>query len=197
MSSYSAGPGTPSRAMSFLAPVGALASVGVLAIGLLYPLTSTIPRLDLRFPGYPAPTTLDALDWMRYGTLTTDTDGTITFNEDLDVINWFNEEIDGAPVIVEASIGPYRGNGSRISIATGLPTVIGWDRHERQQRATPGIIRTSGRCERDLQLYRPSPEIRPPATVWCRICGRWRYRAIHASTRQRATICKCGGPRDL
>ncbi|HMM43994.1 MAG TPA: hypothetical protein PKA95_19020, partial [Thermomicrobiales bacterium] len=47
----------------------------------------------------------------------------------------------GNPVILEASIGPYRGNGSRISSATGLPTVLGWDRHQRQQRYQAGIDR--------------------------------------------------------
>ena len=41
-----------------------------------------------------------------------------------------NENVQGTPVIVEASIGAYRGNGSRISIATGLPTVLGWERHQ-------------------------------------------------------------------
>ncbi len=133
--------GSPSSPPGLLGWIGGLTSVLVLTLGLVYPLTSTIPRLDLRFPGHPAPTTLDAIDWMRYGTLTTAAGATIAFNEDRDVINWFNQEIDGAPVILEASIGPYRGNGSRISIATGLPTVIGWDRHERQQRAAPDISR--------------------------------------------------------
>ena len=42
--------------------------------------------------------------------------------------------VSGSPVIAEASIGPYRCNGSRISAATGLPTIIGWERHQQQQR---------------------------------------------------------------
>jgi uncharacterized membrane protein len=42
--------------------------------------------------------------------------------------------VSGTPVIAEASIGPYRCNGSRISSATGLPTIIGWERHQQQQR---------------------------------------------------------------
>ena len=50
------------------------------------------------------------------------------------MIDYLNTNIHGTPVIAEASIGPYRGNGSRISSATGLPTIIGWERHEEQQR---------------------------------------------------------------
>jgi uncharacterized membrane protein len=117
----------------------AAASAVVVAAGLLYPLLATAPRLELRFPGHPGPTTLNALDWMRYGTIQSAAGETITFDEDLDVIDWFYSEVAGTPVIAEASIGPYRGNGSRISIATGLPTVLGWDRHERQQRYLPEI----------------------------------------------------------
>ena len=58
----------------------------------------------------------------------------VYFKDDLALIDWLNAHIHGTPVIAEASIGPYRGNGSRISSATGLPTIIGWERHEEQQR---------------------------------------------------------------
>jgi uncharacterized membrane protein len=77
---------------------------------------------------------------LRYGTIErADRSGEIGFSVDLAAIRWFNDHVDGTPVIAEASIGPYRGNGSRFSIATGLPTIIGWDRHERQQRYAEGI----------------------------------------------------------
>jgi uncharacterized membrane protein len=40
--------------------------------------------------------------------------------------------------VLEASIPPYRW-GSRVSVYTGLPTVLGWESHQRQQRAAlPG-----------------------------------------------------------
>jgi uncharacterized membrane protein len=79
------------------------------------------------------------------------TDGEwIGYADDLAAINWFNDNVGGTPVIAEASFGPYRCNGSRYSIATGLPAVIGWARHEMQQRYLDGL----GQREADLrQLY--------------------------------------------
>jgi YYY domain-containing protein len=118
----------------------AIAGCAVLmALSLVYPAVATIPRLDERFPGHPGPSTLDALDWMSYGTLVSDNGQIIRFDGDLAAIRWFQDNVEGTPVIAEASIGPYRGDGSRFSIALGLPTVLGWDRHERQQRYYPEI----------------------------------------------------------
>ena len=59
-------------------------------------------------------------------------------------------------MIVETSIGPYRCNGSRYSIATGLPAVVGWERHLYQQRYPEGI---GDRVEDVRTLYAsPDPE---------------------------------------
>ena len=119
---------------------GAIAACALLiGLSLVYPAVATLPRLDQRFEGHPSPGTLDALDWMRYGTITSSNGQVIGFAGDLDAIHWFQENVAGTPVIAEASIGPYRGNGSRFAIALGLPTVLGWDRHERQQRYYPEI----------------------------------------------------------
>lgn len=51
----------------------------------------------------------------------------------------FYDKIKGTPVVLQASIWPYRGGGSWIPINTGLPTLLGWDHHERQQR-WPGMV---------------------------------------------------------
>jgi hypothetical protein len=63
----------------------------------------------------------------------------IDFTGDYAAIKWLRRHDRNNGVIAEASIGPYRGNGSRISSGTGLPTVLGWDSHQRQQRYWPGI----------------------------------------------------------
>jgi uncharacterized membrane protein len=78
-------------------------------------------------------------------------DARIRFAEDRAVIDWFNREVPGSPVVAEASIGPYRCNGSRISIGTGLPTIIGWERHLEQQRPGDDL---AGRVEDVGRLYR-------------------------------------------
>ncbi len=74
---------------------------------------------------------------MGYGTLPVfgaPDDNELAFAGDRAAIDWFNRNVGGSPVVAEASIGPYRCNGSRISIGTGLPTPIGWERHQQQQR---------------------------------------------------------------
>jgi len=48
-------------------------------------------------------------------------------------------------VVMEAFGGnPYRSIAARVAMYTGLPSVVGWDWHQRQQRATtPGSIVTN------------------------------------------------------
>jgi len=122
------------------------AGIGVaglaVALSLLYPVTATGPRLEQRFTPDPSGRsggsgTLDALDWMGYGRLPTvgrGGEGELAFDGDRAAIDWLNRHVAGSPTIAEASIGTYRCNGSRISIGTGLPTIIGWEYHESQQR---------------------------------------------------------------
>lgn len=117
----------------------ALAALGVVA-SLMYPVFGTQSRLLQRMPPSPLHAGLNGNAWMETGRVPGDqwnntSSGTpIPFADDLALINWLNANITGTPVIAEASIGPYRGNGSRISSATGFPTIIGWERHEEQQR---------------------------------------------------------------
>jgi uncharacterized membrane protein len=143
------------------ATLGIAACAALIAMSLVYPAVATLPRLDERFDGQPGPGTLDALDWMRYGTIVSATGQPIQFAGDLAAIRWFQENVEGTPVIAEASIGPYRGDGSRFSIALGLPAVLGWDRHEQQQRYYPQIAQrdtdvrdlyNSGDVERKRQI---------------------------------------------
>jgi uncharacterized membrane protein len=53
--------------------------------------------------------------------------------DDAAAIAWLREHVSGSPVILEA-VQPQYHWGSRVSIQTGLPTVLGWEWHEIQQR---------------------------------------------------------------
>ena len=52
---------------------------------------------------------------------------------DFEAIQWINDNISGTPVMLEDSCGSYEWYG-RVSVYTGLPTVMGWSDHEGEQR---------------------------------------------------------------
>ncbi len=127
--------------------VGVVTLVLVIAGGLAYPLTATGIRVDNRFPDIPH--TLNAYRWMDSAIIpdtfscgTGDdypTEG-ISFADDHAAIDWFNEQVNGTPVIAEANTGsPYVCFGGRFSVSTGLPTILGWLNHQTQQRNNPDL----------------------------------------------------------
>lgn len=135
-----------------------LATILFLA-SLLYPALAIGPRLDQRFVPGTVSGTLDALRWMDAGTVpvigAADASA-IHFAGDAAAIAWLQDNVTGTPVVAEASIGPYRCNGTRIANATGLPTIIGWERHQQQQRYPEELPQ---RVE-DVRTLYTSPDIR-------------------------------------
>jgi YYY domain-containing protein len=118
------------------AQVALVVSGVAIAASLAYPAVATGIRLNQHFPQEGASWTLNALDWMDYGLVPEYGSGGVEFSydEDRDIIEWFNANVGGSPVIAEASINQYACAGSRISVHTGLPVVVGWTWHESQQR---------------------------------------------------------------
>ncbi len=127
-------------------------AVVVLVASAAYPVLAVRPRLAQRFPEPPPVGTLNGLDWMDTAALPSlgFAGGAISYADDRAVIDWFNREVSGTPVVAEASIGPYRCNGSRISSGTGLPTILGWERHQQQQRP---LAQLEGRASDVARLY--------------------------------------------
>ena len=103
----------------------------VLLAALVYPVVATKARLEDRFDRR-IPPTLDGTAYMRSARYA-DQNRTIPLSSDYQAIKWIQDNVAGSPVILEAQVPIYRW-GSRISIYTGLPTVLGWDWHQKQQR---------------------------------------------------------------
>jgi uncharacterized membrane protein len=108
----------------------------IVAGGLLYTCAASYAKIvDRMSPN--APRTLDGMTYMEYSSYYDGADQTMAIDMDLSqdyrAIRWMQDNVQGSPVIVEAQIGEYRW-GSRFTIYTGLPSVLGWNWHQRQQR---------------------------------------------------------------
>ena len=106
---------------------------GVLVfIGLLYPVFATRAKVVDRFVA-GSPAGLNGMDYMR-AAVYPEPNRELVLEYDRQAIEWMRANVKGSPTIVEGNSPLYRW-GSRFSIYTGLPTIIGWDWHEKQQRS--------------------------------------------------------------
>ncbi|MCB0997388.1 MAG: hypothetical protein KDB21_19985, partial [Acidimicrobiales bacterium] len=128
----------------------------LLAASLTFPVVATGPRLDQRFAHTGA--TLDGLAYLDADPVLVKDDGTIHLADDLPMIEWLRQNVSGTPVIAEAS-GPLYDWTARVSILTGLPTVIGWDHHQRQQRRGVGYLVDQRVAETQAFFTVPDPEL--------------------------------------
>jgi YYY domain-containing protein len=101
----------------------------------LFPLLGTTDKINDRM-AEGVPTTLDGMAYMQYATYY-DMGMDMQLEQDYEAILWMQENIEGSPVILEGQAYEYRW-GNRYSIYTGLPGVVGWNWHQRQQRAILG-----------------------------------------------------------
>ncbi len=98
----------------------------------LFPLFASIDKIRDRI-SVSAPHSLNGMTYMLNSTYS-DKDNEIDLSQDYEAIRWMQDNVTGSPVIVEANTPEYRW-GNRFTIYTGLPGVVGWNWHQRQQRA--------------------------------------------------------------
>ena len=107
------------------AAVWAIPALLLVAASLIYPVAAVLTRTSRFTPPVYVGTsglTLDGLAWWQDH-----------YPGDVAAVKWLRENATGTPVIVEAPGGGYSHHG-RIAMATGFPTVMGWDGHEHQWR---------------------------------------------------------------
>ena len=108
----------------------------------LFPVLGTADKIDDRM-AIDAPHTLDGMAYMEYASYY-DMGLAMDLEEDYQAIRWLQDNVSGSPVILEGQAYEYRW-GNRMTIYTGLPGVVGWNWHQRQQRA---ILQSNGVQER-------------------------------------------------
>ncbi len=121
--------------------VGRLSSVVVVLLvgaGLIY----TVAAGSSKANGFQGEATLDGMAYLR------------RFRpDDAAAIEWLQANVKGAPVVLEAPGGSYS-QYNRVSMATGLPTLLGWDGHELQWRGDRYGEMVAGRPEAMDRIYR-------------------------------------------
>jgi YYY domain-containing protein len=105
---------------------------------LLFTVTATTDKVNDRI-NQDAPHSFDTMEYMAHSEYWDAQ--TMDLSQDYRAIRWMQDNVQGSPVIVETNCPEYRWC-SRFTIYTGLPGVVGWNWHQRQQRALtpPNLI---------------------------------------------------------
>jgi uncharacterized membrane protein len=119
---------------------------GLLLLGaLLYIFTAGMDKIRDRM-AFNTPFTFDSMTYMQYSRFS-DNGMDMDLSQDYRAIRWLQDNVKGSPVVLEAAPAGIQYTWfSRISIYTGLPTVVGWQWHQEQQRALmpPGTVAARG-----------------------------------------------------
>ena len=122
---------------------------------LLFTVTASVDKVTDRISG-DTPLTLDGMFYMNYSTYM-ENDVLLDLSQDYKAIKWMQENIKGTPTIVEANVTEYQW-GNRYTIYTGLPGVIGWNGHQRQQRVINPSEWVTDRVD-DIGIFYSQPNL--------------------------------------
>ncbi len=126
------------------------AVVALIIASLFYPFTATPARIADRY-AEGLPRTLDGAAFMHY--VNGDEDGyEFPLEEDAEAIAWLQDNVQGTPLLLEAHLPAYRW-GARVATYTGLPTMLGWEWHQIQQRSIVGGPFIDRRKEAVEEIY--------------------------------------------
>jgi uncharacterized membrane protein len=109
-------------------------AIALIFSALLYPLVASMGKIRDRMT-LIAPIALDGMSYMAYTQRYHELGEVLDLSDDYDAIRWMQDNVEGSSVIVEANVPEYRW-GSRYTIYTGLPGVLGWRWHQFQQRVS-------------------------------------------------------------
>lgn len=83
------------------------------------------------------------------------------FDSDWDLCRWLNDNVRGTPTIIEASGDAYQ-DYTRITMNTGLPTILGWEHHTNQRGTSRQDIEERKRA---LELFYSTPSAETAALI--------------------------------
>ncbi len=119
------------RASGTLQMFWSVALAVLVFLAALYPLLATRAKIADRWAS-DAPHTLDGMAYMPY--VERYENGVFfSLRPDYEALRWLQDNIRDNPVVLEAHTTEYLW-GNRVAVYTGLPAVIGWNWHQRQQR---------------------------------------------------------------
>jgi uncharacterized membrane protein len=129
--------------------------IALLFCGALYPIMASRDKITDRM-AKDAPHVLDGMAYMQYAEYN-DQGEVYSLAEDYAAIQWMQENVQGSPVIMEGNTVEYRW-GNRYTIYTGLPSVVGWNWHQRQQRTVTPSTWVTDRVD-DINLFYNTTDI--------------------------------------
>jgi uncharacterized membrane protein len=138
-----------------------LAVVLLIIAGMLYPIFATRAKISDRFDKSLGPT-LDAMEYMTVARAN-EQGQDYSFRDEYDALIWMQDNIQGTPVVAESTAAPeYRSLRNRVSTYTGLPSILGYNWHQKQQRSILGSELVDRRSN-DVNQFFGTPD---PNAAW-------------------------------